>query len=116
MKIATAIFIATLLMACGRKTQPVSTDASGNVIFTKDELKGMRLFMTNCNRCHPAGEKAVGKSLVDKNIPDVAIRFQIRHGLGDMPSFNEDQLTDPDIDKIVSFIKILRTTRSNPAK
>jgi mono/diheme cytochrome c family protein len=68
--------------------------------------------MANCNLCHPAGEKAVGKSLVDKNIPDIAIRFQIRHGLGDMPSFNEDQLTDPDIDKIISFVKILRNTRN----
>jgi mono/diheme cytochrome c family protein len=112
MRIATVIFILSLLISCSRKTQTVSTDASGNVIFTKDELKGMRLFMANCNRCHPAGEKAVGKSLVDKNIPDIAIRFQIRHGLGDMPSFNEDQLTDPDIDKIISFVKILRNTRN----
>jgi len=113
MRIATAIFIIALLAACNsRKTHnTANTDASGNVIFTGDELKGMRLFMANCNRCHPAGEKGVGKSLVDKNIPDLAIRFQIRHGLGDMPSFNEDQLTDPDIDKIISFVKILRNTR-----
>lgn len=69
---------------------------------------GMKLFMTNCNGCHPAGEKGKGPSLVESKLPDFLIHFQVRQGLGDMPSFTKEQLPKENVQKIVLFIHELR--------
>jgi mono/diheme cytochrome c family protein len=75
---------------------------------TKGELKGMRLFMQHCNRCHPAGEKGKGPALIDKKLPDFLIHFQIRNGLGDMPAFKEKDIAKEDVKKIILFVRWLR--------
>jgi len=84
--------------------------AAGSVVFTKGEFRGMKLFMKICNRCHPAGEKGKGPSLVDKKLPDFLIHFQVRQGLGDMPSFKEDKISKEDVKKIILFVRILRAS------
>jgi hypothetical protein len=83
-------------------------DLNGNMIVTKDELRGMKLFMRHCNRCHPAGEKGKGPSLNDKKLPDMLIHFQIRNGLGDMPAFKEKDISKEDVKRIVSFVRLIR--------
>jgi hypothetical protein len=83
-------------------------DPTGNIVFTMEELKGMKLFMTKCNKCHPAGEKGKGPSLNDKKLPDFLIHFQIRNGLGDMPAFKEKDLSKEDVKRIILFVKLLR--------
>jgi hypothetical protein len=80
----------------------------GNVLFTKGEFAGMKLFMTHCNRCHPGGEKGKGPSLNDKALPDFLIHFQVRQGLGDMPAFKKDQLSKEDVKNIILFVHMLR--------
>lgn len=82
-------------------------DSVGKV-FSRAEYEGMRLFMANCNKCHPGGEKGEGPSLIDKPLPDFLIHFQVRQGLGDMPSFTKEELPKEDVRKIVLFIKALR--------
>jgi hypothetical protein len=83
-------------------------DPTGNIVFTKGEMRGMKLFMTLCNRCHPAGEKGKGPSLNDKKLPDMLIHFQIRNGLGDMPAFEEKDLSKDDVKHIISFVRLIR--------
>lgn len=85
----------------------VVPDSVGKV-FSSREYEGMRLFMKNCNGCHPGGEQGKGPSLIDKNLPDFLIHFQVRQGLGDMPSFTKEQLPKEDVKKIVLFLKALR--------
>jgi len=124
---AGALVILFLLVCCdsnGKRTEEGLTltkeevdnlsredlSAAGNVVFTKGEFRGMKLFMKICNRCHPAGEKGKGPSLVDKKLPDFLIHFQVRQGLGDMPSFKEDKISKEDVKKIILFVRILRAS------
>lgn len=81
---------------------------SVGIVFSRAEYEGMRLFMTNCNRCHPGGEQGTGPSLIDKPVPDFLIHFQVRSGKGDMPAFTKEELPKEDVKKIVLFIDALR--------
>ncbi|MBL7931704.1 MAG: cytochrome c [Bacteroidia bacterium] len=92
-----------------QREQTDSTDLT----FTKGELRGMKLFMTHCNRCHPAGQKGKGPSLVDKKLPDFLIHFQIRNGLGDMPAFKEEDISKADVKRIILFVKLLRESEAD---
>jgi hypothetical protein len=84
--------------------------AAGSITLTKGEIRGMKLFMKNCNRCHPAGEKGKGPSLVDKKIPDFVVHFQVRQGLGDMPAFKKEDISKEDVKKIILFVRLLRSS------
>lgn len=84
------------------------TDSVTRIGVSQKEMEGMRLFMKHCNRCHPGGEKGEGPSLVDQKLPDFLIHFQVRNGLGDMPSFKKEELPKEDVRKIISFIHLLR--------
>lgn len=84
-------------------------DPTGNITFSRSEFQGMKLYMHHCNRCHPAGGKGKGPSLVDKKmLPDFLIHFQVRNGLGDMPKFTKEKLPKENVKKIVLFIRLLR--------
>ncbi|MEO6305493.1 MAG: cytochrome c [Bacteroidia bacterium] len=81
---------------------------TGRVYFTKGEFEGMKLFMHHCNKCHPGGEKGKGPSLNDKKLPDFAIHFQIRNGLGDMPAFKKEDISKDHVKKIILFVRLMR--------
>lgn len=70
--------------------------------------RGEQLYNANCFRCHPGGEGGLAPSLNDKPLPRVAMRFQIRHGLGAMPAFSEQQLSDQHVEDILDYIIALR--------
>lgn len=89
------------------------TDSLGNIAFTKDELKGMKLFMQKCNKCHPGGEKGKGPSLKEQKIPDFLIHFQIRNGFGDMPAFKQEEVAKEDVRRIIQFLKLLRRNNNS---
>lgn len=77
--------------------------------FSARAYGGMKLFMKNCNVCHPAGEQGKGPSLVDmKYLPDWLIHFQVRTGRGDMPRFTKEQISNEDVKKIVLFVQTMR--------
>lgn len=80
--------------------------------FTKGEYEGMKLFMRNCNKCHPGGEKGEGPSLNDKNLPDFLIHFQVRNGLGAMPAFKKDDISKDQLKKIILFVNLMRDTHN----
>ncbi len=44
----------------------------------------------------------------DKPLPELAIRTQIRTGVGAMPSFDESWLTDDEVDAIAEYVQALR--------
>lgn len=85
----------------------VVADSTGRCM-SDGAYEGMKLFMKNCNGCHPAGEKGKGPSLIESQVPDFLIHFQVRQGFGDMPSFTKEQLSKEQVQKIVLFIHELR--------
>ena len=102
------ISLALLLAACGtaRRGIPVA----GPMDFPSEEVAlGERVFMRNCNSCHPRGEAAVGPAINNKPLPGFIITFQVRHGLGAMPDFDEDEISERELDAVVAYLQYLRS-------
>ena len=65
---------------------------------------GQRIFMANCNKCHPGGEGGLGPSINGNPAPQLIKRFQMRHGLGVMPAFKKDAITKKDLHDISKYL------------
>ncbi|HUQ07907.1 MAG TPA: cytochrome c [Kofleriaceae bacterium] len=97
------------LFGCGSKRRgelvgrPITPD-------TLAEKRGERLFYKYCSSCHPSGEAGLGPALNNKPLPEFAVRTQIRQGVGAMPAFHDDRLTDAQVEEIASFVSELRQT------
>jgi len=50
----------------------------------------------------------LGPSLNEKPLPGFAMKFQIRHGLGTIPAFPPERLSDQDVEQIVEYLVTLR--------
>src|SRR5271155_610298 len=55
---------------------------------------GQRVFMRNCNQCHPGGSAGMGPSLNNQNLFAWYIKLKVRSGGGGMPAFSVDRVTD----------------------
>ncbi len=86
-----------------RKSEPVKGKefASAN----KEIQKGESLFMKYCQKCHPGGEAGLGPAINSNPAPQFIKRFQMRHGLGVMPSFTKDELSKKDLKAISQYLK-----------
>ena len=94
-----------LLVACNaRRSEP-----RRGPLPTNDAVwRGHVAFARHCDKCHQGGEGGLGPSLNDKQAPGLAIRFQVRHGLGAMPAFSREKLPDDELSDIVCYLKALR--------
>lgn len=70
--------------------------------------RGQHVFMEYCNGCHPGGAGGLGLAINDKPLPDFAIRTQVRRGLGVMPGFSEEIISDEELNDLVVYLKTLR--------
>jgi mono/diheme cytochrome c family protein len=111
LSIALLLAIAAIVcLACGtaRRRPPLgAAPALGQQAET-----GRVAFMEKCHRCHPGGEAGLGPGLNDKPFPDFLKRFQVRHGLGTMPHFSKEELTEPQLDAILEYLKALHQNPS----
>ncbi len=64
--------------------------------------------MKTCDQCHPRGEAGLAPALNNKPLPAFAIKFQVRHGLGAMPSFSKDDINDQELEEIIRYLQALR--------
>jgi mono/diheme cytochrome c family protein len=71
-------------------------------------VAGERLFMANCYQCHPNGRAGVAPALNNKPAPAKAIEFQIRHGLGAMPAFDDRRISNEQLHEISGYVIALR--------
>ena len=73
--------------------------------------RGRIVFMQKCNQCHPQGEAGLGPAINDKPFPDFLKKFQVRHGLGAMPSFSESEISDEQLNELMHYLGELRNAR-----
>jgi mono/diheme cytochrome c family protein len=96
--------VANLIISCvARKSEPVKQK---RFVPSNDRImNGQTVFMANCNKCHPGGESGLGPAINSNPAPQFIKRFQMRHGLGVMPSFKKDEITKKDLHDISKFLK-----------
>lgn len=75
--------------------------------------EGQRVFMQYCNQCHVGGAAGVGPAIDNKPLPAFVIRFQVRHGVGAMPSFGPWAISDSQLDDLVQYLGYLHTHSSS---
>ena len=96
-----------LLAACSsaRRTEPLAPplDLSDPAI-----AHGRRVFFQHCHQCHPHGEAGLGPAIVNKPLPEFLMKFQVRHGLGVMPSFPADKIPREDLEALMAYLKAVR--------
>jgi mono/diheme cytochrome c family protein len=84
----------------GRPT-PVESDLA---------LRGRTAYMLHCDRCHPGGAAGLGPALNNRWLPSLWVRFQVRTGLGSMPSFSDERVPSADLDALIEYLDALRDT------
>jgi mono/diheme cytochrome c family protein len=107
--LAGALSLVVGLSACGPKHrgEPQGPRVKPDTVA---EARGEWLFSRYCYKCHPGGGAGLGPSLNDKPLPELAIRTQIRKGVGAMPAFGANELRDVDVDALAKYVQELRGT------
>ena len=98
-------------VACGsaRRGEPLTSP----IALSERAERGQTVFMAKCHQCHPGGEAGLGPALNDKPFPEFLKKFQVRHGLGTMPSFSEDEISEQQLEDLMEYLNALR--RKSPA-
>jgi mono/diheme cytochrome c family protein len=69
---------------------------------------GERVFMEHCHQCHPGGAAGLGPAINNKPLPAFLMRMQVRRGLGAMPEFDQQMISDAELDALVTYLQELR--------
>lgn len=70
--------------------------------------RGRQIFAVYCHQCHPGGAGGLGPSLNDKPLPGWLIAYQVRHGLGAMPAFSPERISDEELEALIHYLEQLR--------
>lgn len=103
---AIATILLTVAAGCAfRRSEPL---AGPFVASTAEIARGQRLFNIHCQKCHPQGEGGLGPDINWNPAPSFVKKFQVRHGLGVMPSFKSDEISKDDLKAIAKFMKAFK--------
>jgi len=95
----TIVFISSCVI---RKSEPVTQKY---FMPANDRVRnGEAVFMANCQKCHPGGESGLGPAINSNPAPQFIKRFQMRHGIGVMPSFKKDEISRSDLKDISKYL------------
>jgi mono/diheme cytochrome c family protein len=75
---------------------------------TAELRQGYEVFMVHCHPCHPGGEAGLGPALNNKPLPRFMMRLQVRRGLGAMPAFPEEVISNEELDRLLDYLLALR--------
>jgi mono/diheme cytochrome c family protein len=106
---------AALLTGCGtpRRSAPLTGEHTPP---TPEIALGQKVFDAYCHQCHVGGTQAIGLALNNKPLPGFFIRFQVRNGIGQMPSFSEEEIPDEQLDALTDYLVWLRRLDWEPAR
>lgn len=103
LQVLTIFMLALTVATCSpRRSLPLEVPLT----LDKHEQQGEKVFMENCQRCHPGGEAGLGPAI--NRAPGFTKRFQIRHGLGAMPAFDENMISDQQLENVLKYLKALK--------
>jgi mono/diheme cytochrome c family protein len=91
--------------ATARKTEPLAPPVN---LSDPKVAHGQKVFFQHCHQCHPHGQGGLGPAIVNKPLPEFLMSFQVRHGLGTMPSFGADKIPPQDMEALMEYIKAVR--------
>ena len=97
------VLVVSLSSCALRKSEPIA-----NAYFTPSNSRianGERVYMAQCQKCHPAGESGLAPAINPNPAPGFVKRFQMRHGLGVMPSFTKSEISKEDLHDISKYLK-----------
>jgi mono/diheme cytochrome c family protein len=96
-----------LVVACGtaRRSEPI---AGPLPVSDPQVAQGRIVFMRHCNQCHNEGEASLGPALNNVPAPPFLVRIQIRNGLGAMPAFPPEKISDAEMDALLAYVLALR--------
>lgn len=108
------LLLSLLLCYCGtaRRGEPVFAPVT---LATEEAVQGQVVFDTYCHKCHPGGEAGLGPAINNKPLPGFMIKFQVRNGVGVMPAFKEEVISDEELNNIVAYLKTLRKAKEAEA-
>ena len=75
---------------------------------TAEVARGQVLYDLHCNKCHPGGEGGLGPDINWNPAPAFVKKFQVRHGLGVMPSFKSNEISKDELKAIGKYLKALK--------
>jgi mono/diheme cytochrome c family protein len=98
------LMIIIVITSCAvRKSEPITgkpfTPANERI------ANGERVFMASCQKCHPGGEGGLGPAINPNPAPGFIKRFQMRHGLGVMPGFTQNEISKKDLKDISRYLR-----------
>jgi mono/diheme cytochrome c family protein len=103
--------LAPVLASCGPAYRGEPISGPLNISDPKVAL-GQQVFDRNCQECHPRTAAGLAPGITDKPLPGWLIKFQVRHGLGAMPSFSEERISERELNAVVAYISKLRKHRT----
>jgi len=100
------LLLGSLGVACGSGRQSAPLD--GELKLNAEQRQGQVLFHKFCHQCHPHGEAGLGPAINTNPAPLVAVRLQVRAGLGAMPAFPDSLIPDRDLQQLLAFVDAQR--------
>ena len=99
--------LAIVAFACGSPRRS-EAQLGPMEIESAEVARGRLVYAHNCDECHPGGTAGLGPALNDKPLPGFLIRFQVRHGMGAMPSFSDAKIPDDELNDLVAYVRARR--------
>lgn len=100
-----------IFSCASRKAEPIAPPLA---LKTSTFIHGEQVFMHNCQKCHPNGEAGLGPAINSNPAPVFIKAFQVRHGLGVMPSFKKDEISKQELRDLKAYLKVLKRNRPLP--
>ena len=98
------VFALAALAYCACSSAQRGEPLHGPLVLNAEQTHGEQLFMQYCNKCHPQGAGGLGPALNNKPLPGPAVRKQVRAGIGAMPAFDKQTISDPDLEAISAYV------------
>lgn len=93
-------------VGCGSSRQ--SEPLTGRLVLTAEQRQGQVLFHKYCHQCHPHGEAGLGPAINSNPAPMAAFGVQVRSGLGAMPAFSDELISDRQLEQLLAFVATQR--------